>query len=259
MKELSEQQITSFINDGFVKLENAFPVEIAEECRTILWNATQCDPFNPATWTEPVIRISELADEPFRIAANTPLLHNAFDQLVGKGNWLPRVTMGSFPVRFPTKQEAPDTGWHVDASFPGDEPLNYLKWRINIRSKGRALLMLFLFSDTSEDDAPTRIRPGSHLDVAGILQPAGEEGLSFMELAQMLHLTNERKEVIATGKAGTVFLCHPFIVHAAQSHRGHTPKFMAQPPLLPAAEFNLKRADNNYCMVEKAILKGLRL
>ena len=165
--------------------------------------------------------------------------------------------MGSFPIRFPGTQEATDTGWHVDASFPGNEPGDYLKWRINVRSKGRALLMLFLFSDTTEDDAPTRIKVGSHLDVAGILHPAGEEGLSFMELAQRLHLTNERKEVLATGKAGTVFLCHPFLVHAAQSHRGNTPKFMAQPPLLPAGEFNLKRADNNYCPVEKAILKGL--
>jgi hypothetical protein len=30
-----------------------------------------------------------------------------------------------------------------------------------------------------------------------------------------------------------VYLCHPFIVHSAQPHRGKTPRFMAQPPLLP--------------------------
>src|SRR5436190_2543252 len=166
MEKLSEQQIAAFINDGFVKLENAFPVEIAKECRTILWNATPCDPLNSATWTSPVIRVGELANEPFKIAANTALLHNAFDQLVGKENWLPRNTMGSFPIRFPGKQEATDTGWHVDASFPGDAPDNYFEWRINIRSKGRALLMLFLFSNVSKDDAPTRIRIRSHLDVA---------------------------------------------------------------------------------------------
>jgi len=67
----------------------------------------------------------------------------------------------------------------------------------------------------------------------------------------------DRKEIIATGKAGTVFLCHPFIVHAAQSHHGKVPKFMAQPPLLTKKEFNLRRADNNYCPVEKGILMGL--
>src|SRR5689334_22510818 len=109
MEKLSEQQIEAFINDGFVKLENACPVEIAQECRRILWEATQCDPANPDSWTEPVIRVDELANEPFRIAANTPLLHNAFNQLVGKGNWIPRSSMGSFPIRFPSKQEATDT------------------------------------------------------------------------------------------------------------------------------------------------------
>jgi hypothetical protein len=190
---------------------------------------------------------------------NTNLLHNAFDQLAGKGNWKPRVTMGSFPIRFPSKQEATDTGWHVDARFPGDDINNFLKWRINIYSKGRALLMLFLFSDVGENDAPTRIRVGSHFDVAKILQPAAEEGLGFIELAQKLDSSKTRKEIIATGKSGTVFLCHPFIVHAAQSHQGKVPKFMAQPPLLTEKDFNLRRADNNYCPVEKAILKGLAL
>ncbi|MEJ7676537.1 MAG: hypothetical protein WKG06_01405 [Segetibacter sp.] len=257
MKKLSETQILQFINEGFVKLENAFPADIADKCRAILWKATQCDPNNPDTWTQPVIRIGELGLEPFKNAANTTLLLNAFDQLAGKGNWIPRMTIGSFPIRFPGKQEAIDTGWHVDASFPGDDTNNYLEWRINIQSKGRALLMLFLFSDVGQDDAPTRIRAGSHFDVAKILQPAGEEGLSFMELAQKLDPSKDRKEMMATGKAGTVFLCHPFIVHAAQSHHGEVPKFMAQPPLLTGKEFNLQRADNNYCPVEKAILKGL--
>jgi hypothetical protein len=50
-------------------------------------------------------------------------------------------------------------------------------------------------------------------------------------------------------------LCHPFIAHAAQAHRGTTPKFMAQPPLLTKRDFNLNREDNDYCPVEIAILK----
>ena len=41
---------------------------------------------------------------------------------------------------------------------------DFLSWRANIYSKGRALLMLFLFSDVGERDAPTLIRVGSHAD-----------------------------------------------------------------------------------------------
>jgi hypothetical protein len=82
-----------------------------------------------------------------------------------KGRWEPRSSLGTFPVRFPTDDEdTRDTGWHIDASFPGSDSVSddYLTWRINIHSRGRALLLLFLFSDVGKDDAPTRIRVGSH-------------------------------------------------------------------------------------------------
>ena len=140
--------------------------------------------------------------------------------------------MGTFPIRFPSAEDPGDSGWHVDASFPGTDPVSFFDWRINIHSKGRGSLMLFLYSDVETHDAPTRIRIGSHLDVARLLLPAGDEGLSFMEVAGELGKLPDREEVLATGKAGTVYLCHPFIVHAAQPHRGQNPKFMAQPPLL---------------------------
>jgi hypothetical protein len=170
---------------------------------------------------------------PFVEAANTPALHEAFDQLVGPGKWLPCRSMGTFPVRFPSAQNPGDTGWHIDASFGTEDP-DFLSWRVNARSRGRALLMLFLFSDVAHDDAPTRIRVGSHWDMARKLEPAGEAGLSLRELAANgFDETAHCDEVLATGDAGTVYLCHPFLVHAAQIHRGLQPRFMAQPPLLP--------------------------
>jgi len=141
--------------------------------------------------------------------------------------------MGTFPVRFPSAEDPGDSGWHIDASFGYDDP-DFLSWRVNARSRGRALLMLFLFSDVTESDAPTRIRVGSHLDMARILEPAGETGLSLRELAANgFAETAHCREVLATGEAGTVYLCDPFLVHAAQAHRGVHPRFMAQPPLLP--------------------------
>ena len=257
MEHLSTEQIDRFILEGFVMIENAFPTALAEQCRTILWKATGCDPNNAVTWTQPVVRIREIGLDPFRRAANTTVLHSTFDQLAGKDRWLPRETLGSFPIRFPSKVPAGDTGWHVDASFPGEDAGDYLKWRININSKGRALLMLFLFSDVSEQDAPTRIKLGSHLDIAKILEPEGEKGLSFMELAQRLDGLPIREETLATGKAGTVYLCHPFLVHAAQDHHGTSPKFMAQPPLLTKTDFNIYGTASKLCPVEKAIRKGI--
>jgi hypothetical protein len=255
--ELTPEQIHRFIHNGFIKIENAFGESLAAECRAILWKKTQCDPHNPSGWTQPVIRIDELGDEVFKEAANTPVLHAAFDQLVGKDNWWPRVTLGAFPIRFPSNEPATDTGWHVDASFSTGTVDSYLEWRINVRSKGRGLLMLFLFSDVSTHDAPTLLKVGSHFDVAKILQPEGENGLSFMELAQRLPTLSSREEALATGKAGTVYLCHPFLVHAAQQHRGTMPRFMAQPPLFIRNDFALDKTHAHRSAVEEAIVRGL--
>jgi hypothetical protein len=253
-------QEEQFLREGFVKLERAFSDAIAGEARTILWRQTGCDPTNPATWIHPVVRIGDCAQEPFRQAANTPMLHAAFDQLVGAGRWVPRTSLGGFPIRFPHHDDPGDSGWHVDASFPPDhQAASYLDWRINLESKGRALLMLFLFSEVTEQDAPTRIRLGSHLRVARLLSSAGPRGMSFMEVAQALGaITTDLPETTATGTAGTVYICHPFLAHAAQRHRGNTPRFMAQPPLYPKMPFNLARSDQDYSLVERAIIMGLR-
>jgi hypothetical protein len=177
---LTSEQIDQFVVQGFVRVEGAFPCEVAAKCREILWAQTGCDPEDPSTWTKTVVWLLAHSEEPFLQAANTPELLAAFDQLVGKARWEPRSSLGTFPVRFPTDDEdTRDTGWHIDASFPGSDSVSddYLTWRINIHSRGRALLLLFLFSDVGKDDAPTRIRVGSHLAVARMLAPAGEVGL----------------------------------------------------------------------------------
>jgi len=253
MTALDDSQVRRFVEDGFLRLDQVFPREIAEQGREVLWRDLGCDPNEPATWTKPVIRLGGYAQEPFRRAVNMPLLHAAFDQLVGEGNWEPGQGLGTFPVRFPSTEDPGDAGWHADASFAGDDG----SWRLNVTSKGRALLMLFLFSDVGEDDAPTRIRVGSHLDVPRVLEPAGEQGLSFLELAAHLGPTEARPLAFATGAAGTVYLCHPFLIHAAQPHRGRTPRFLAQPPLCPARPYQLHRDDGRYSPVEQAIRLGL--
>jgi hypothetical protein len=259
---LSDVDREQFVRHGFVKLENAFPAEIAAAARAILCRAAGVDPEDRRTWNRPVVRLGEFAQEPFREAVNTASLHTAFDELAGVGRWVPRQSLGGFPIRFPHREDPGDTGWHVDASFPPDQSLaspgSYFDWRINLRSKGRALLMLFLFSDVGEEDAPTRIRMGSHLRVPPLLAPAGEDGLSMMEMSlAAARATEGFPEATATGTAGTVFLCHPFLVHAAQSHHGTKPRFLAQPPLYPSVPFELTRSNEDYSLVEVAIRLGL--
>jgi len=234
---MDDQSIENFIRDGYLRLDNAFPAELAVEVRARLWADMGLSPDRPEAWTKPVIRLGHYSDPPFVAAANTPRLHAAYDALVGQGRWLPPAVMGTFPVRFPLGAPG-DDGWHVDMSF-GTENSDFLKWRVNVVSKGRALLMLFLFSDVGPQDAPTRLRLGSHLQIARELLPHGTAGLTLGELAaDGFASTAHCPEMAATGQAGTVYLCHPFLVHAAQPHQGTQPKFMAQPGLLPRGAFD---------------------
>lgn len=246
--------IDQFLRDGFVRIDDAFPRALAEKCRSILWRATGLAEDDRSTWTRPVVRIGEIPNPLFVEAANTPTVRAAYDALVGTGRWLPRASLGTFPIRFPSPQDPGDCGWHVDMSFGTEGEPDFLKWRINVKSKGRALLMLFLFSDVGEDDAPTRLRVGSHIDIARRLAPHGEEGLTLGELASSGFA--ERPEALATGPAGTVYLCHPFLVHAAQPLlRGDRPRFLAQPPLFSKEPLDPWRADAS--PVELAISRAL--
>ncbi len=235
---LTQHQVECFINDGFIKVEDAFSGDLARQCRNELWADIGLSPDEPETWNDPVIRVGSKSSPPFVAAANTPRLHAAYDSLVGEGRWLAPEGLGSFPIRFPSNENPGDDGWHVDMSFGTDGP-DFMEWRANVKSSGRALLMLFLFSDVGPDDAPTRIRQGSHATIARKLLPHGDEGATLRQISADGYASTDDCEVaLATGRAGTVYLCHPFIVHAAQPHRGTEPRFMAQPPLMPRMEFD---------------------
>lgn len=255
---LTQAQIDAFIADGFVRIDHAFSEKTAEQCLEILWKDTEVDRHDPKTWTKPVIRLGGYSQAPFREAANAPVLTAAYDQLVGPGLWQAPGGLGTFPIRFPSPDDPGDAGWHVDASIAGDDPSDVFSIRVNINSKGRALLMLFLFTETGSDDAPTRIRVGSHRNFARHIAPHGERGVSLRELLNEGYDWAEGlPEVLATGAPGTVYLCHPFLVHSAQPHRGTRPRVMAQPPLFPRGDLQLERPNGAYSPVELAIWQAL--
>src|SRR3977135_2936087 len=85
VRALSDAQIRQFIEDGFVRVDRAFPRELADQGRELMWRDLQRDPNDPATWTRPVIRLGHYGDEPFKRAVNSPVLYAAFDRLVGRG------------------------------------------------------------------------------------------------------------------------------------------------------------------------------
>lgn len=246
----SSAQLDAFVVDGVLRVDQAFSTDLAAACRDVLWRAVGavagCTPDDPSTWTQPVVRLGVIPHPLLREAINTSRLHATFDALVGAGRWQPPGAVGTFPVRFPSTTTAGDDGWHIDVSFGFDGEPDFLQWRANIHSRGRALLLLMLFSDVDDDDAPTRLRLGSHLDIARRLAPHGDDGLTLGALASTGFVESaHRRELRATGPAGTVFVCHPFLVHAAQAHHGTRPRFLAQPPVVFAPPLDRYGVDDD--------------
>lgn len=257
---LSDEEVDRFIEEGFLHFEDVVPSEVVTAGGKVLWADMGLNPDDPSSWTQPVVRLLPSDARPFKAAFDSPRLRGAFDQLVGVGRWVPRPDLGLFVIRFPHHVDPGDTGWHIDSSFPpeGRSTTDYSRWRVNVSSRQRALLMLFLFSDVGPDDAPTRIRIGSHLDVPSVFREAGPDGMTGARAAALsAEASASRRSALATGSAGDVYLCHPFLVHGAQPIRGVAPRLMAQPPLAPREPFNLDRPDGTYSPVETAIRLAL--
>jgi hypothetical protein len=230
---LTGGQVEAFVERGFVRLEAAFPRELALRCQALLWEQlAPMRPDDPASWDRPLAELQPPAAAPFCTAAASPRWQAAIAQLAGpKARARPRLG-GAVLVRFPVGGVLDAGGWHIDTSYSVDGD-----WRVNHRSRERALLMLVLLSDVGEDDAPTRLRAGSHWDIARALLPFGEAGAPVSGVDPVLATTAHWPVEVATGEAGDVYLCHPFVVHAAQSHRGTTPRFVAQPGVPLTADY----------------------
>lgn len=249
--------LDAFVRDGYVVIRGAFGSGTAAACRDLIWSAMAdrgVGRDDPATWP-PVMQFDSLAGQPFAEAALAPALTAAYDELIGPGRWRSPVDAGgAVVVRGPAENERGNAGYHIEGSYTGPDGTS--GW-VNIRSRARGLLALLLFTDVGPDDTPTRLLCGSHRYVPEFLAPYGEAGTdSDAEFWRPSVLC--LRDAHATGAAGDVFLCHPFIVHTATwPHRGTTPRMIAQPAVTAPDGFVLDGSDPS--PVARAIVEGLTL
>ena len=254
---LSDHDIERFEADGYVAVRQAVPPAVLAECTQQLHRQLSdagVDTVDPTTWNEPVLRLDCPETPAFASAGTQPVLWDAYDQLLGPGRHVKRKGVGgSVAVRFPSVSDPGDAGWHIDGSFFVDGG-----WGVNVYSRGRGLLCLFLFSDVGPNDAPTEIKPGSQVLVPPTLLELGEAGgLYDPKTTDAWSAMSELPSAFATGQAGDVYICHPFLVHRATwPHTGTRPRIIAQPEIGIHEPFALSGEGEPF-PVERAILAGL--
>ena len=237
-------------------IRGAVDAETVAACRELIWasmarRGVRRD--DPVTWPT-LVEITDLRAPALSAAGMAPALTAAYDELIGPGRWSAPLAVGnSIVVRFSSEDRA-NAGYHIEGSYDGPDGRD--GW-VNVRSRARGLLALILFTDVGRDDAPTRLMCGSHLAVPEFLAPYGEAGTYsdadfWRPSALCLPVAH------ATGAAGDVFLCHPFIVHTATwPHRGTGPRMIAQPAVHVAGGFAVDGTDPS--PVAQAIVAGLAM
>jgi Phytanoyl-CoA dioxygenase (PhyH) len=250
--------VDDFCARGFLAMRGAVAPDVVRACVEAIEDelrARGVEPRDPTTWREPVVRFPCPEGPAFSAAGASPALRETYDALVGAGRWIqPGGVGGTVPIRFPSRRDPGDAGWHIDGSYDVEG-----RWWVNVGSRSRGLLALFLFTDVGDDDAPTEVIAGSHLDVPRVLVGYGERGVFFGDVVGRLPAsTFRRPRARATGCAGDVYVCHPFLVHRATwPHRGAGPRMVAQPSIPTREPFAL-RDHTDVCAVERMILRGLR-
>ena len=224
VKGMTVVDVERFVADGFVKVAETVPREVADAARDLLWRQIGLSPDDPDGWRQPVVWAADMTGAgPFGELVRSSRLAEALDEICGPGGWRPRSALGNIPIRFPRVSPAEDRGWHIDANTPQPDGTFLCS------ARSATLLVLTLLSEVGPDDAPTRIRIGSHRDAAKAL---GDRALDPFEAGPLLdEASAHRPLAYATGRPGDVYLVHPLTVHAADEHRGTEPRFMAQGPV----------------------------
>ena len=139
-------------------------------------------------------------------------------------------------------------GWHVD----GDFFLHFLD------SAEQALLIVVLFSDIQPQGGGTFIACDSIAPVARHLA-AHPEGVSPGGFPNKDIVANCHDFLEATGKAGDVFLLHPYMEHTSSYNHRPEARFMINPPaqLREPMRFDRRSDGSAYSPMESVILKAL--
>jgi hypothetical protein len=93
--------VGAFFAEGYVVLREAVARDVVRRCVDVIeaeLHSRAVDPHDSATWTRPVVRIPCPEGPVFATAGTSPRLRDAYDALLGTGDWIEHEGVGEpFP------------------------------------------------------------------------------------------------------------------------------------------------------------------
>lgn len=251
---LTEDQAEQFLNQGFVKIEGCFEKVPIQDWIDLAFERLAYDPDNPATWEEPRVHLPSMNE--MDVADFAPKAWGAICDVMGGEERIktPIRWRDGFIVNFklgadePWEPPSPQVkGWHKDGDW----------FRHFLDSPEQGLLTVVLWDDVLPQSGGTFIATDSIGPIARYLvnYPEGltpKEGAFGTLIDQCSHFAE------ATGKAGDVFLLHPYMLHSASKNPSGRARFITNPAVSFKEPMNFNReTPEDYCLVEKAVLRAL--
>ncbi len=237
---LSTAEIDAFVSEGYVVVREAVPPDVAAALRAAA--RARVPPDCTDGW---VLGLASVYDLPLLVRAVSSRIRDAFDALAGPGRWHLASVWG-FPTRLPGTVAS---RWHTDGDW----------FTHHLTSCDQVLTPIFLWSDVGPDDSPTLLCPGSHRDVSRYLRDAEPDGVPGEEIAEFVHSRLRVTQTVgATGRAGDVIVCHPFLAHSINPTSPRQPRYISNVAVHGIAPFRLAEDASELTPVESAIATALR-
>ena len=253
MPVLSADDLESFTDLGWCKVERAFDEDAAAAARAVVWERLAARKGirqdDPSTWPE-FYDPEEHIDAPEVVACFTDRLATAIEELVGVGRWAGRRRWGLWPINFSLGGDRPWAlplqGWHIDGNW----------FRHTLDCPRQGLLVIGLFSDVGPQGGGTLLAQGSHKRTARVLAKH-PDGLTHRQVFDEVLSEPIGDIVEATGRAGDVYLGHPWLFHTRNMNKSGRPRFMSNTEAGLHAPMSFRRADGAYSVLERSILRAL--
>jgi hypothetical protein len=253
-RTLRDADVEHFIEKGYIKVQEAFPREVAAEWSRRCFERLGYDPEDRSTWAEPRIHMG--GDHFVEVREFAPRAYDAICDLVGGKERLgmPCQWSDHFIVNLglranePWEPAGPTTpGWHKDGDF----------FRHFLDSPEQGLLVFVNWTDVVHQGGPTYVATDSVAVVARFLAERPEGVLpNEFDFRSLIGQCSQFEE--ATANAGDVYLLHPFLLHAASQNPLRVVRIITNPPVHLNEPLRFDRPnDEDFSPVERGVLAGL--
>ena len=252
-KALSQEDITHFIENGYLLVKNVFSPELAAKINLMVWEKLDERPDDTSTWHKPLVWLREVFKNDIVDQIHTKRYFDVIDDLCGEDRWFAHTGAGVWPILFPGFSDSwcvPEENWHVEGNW----------FHHHLNSSEQGLIGIQLFTDIQPGGGGTGIRVGSHRYTARVLAEAEPNGLDEHELCnKVIPLTKHLPLIEITGNAGDILFIHPFTLHGSSTNLSKQVRIAANKCISLFQPLNLERVvEEDYSPVELAIVNSLK-